>query len=197
MTKRIWLDCINSIKRYPRYNEFEELFYFDLDQVLDSMRYSFLVNTMEIDNFIENKIYPYHGVMVILHCDMDLMCSPDFDKRELSDIRPIFHWAQEISHIGNMLNTYPREIRERDYTSPIISLALRKGVITREDIINAPDSTEEKLKIFLPYYKKKVKDNFHRIEKQADKIKSVNLKNFSKNLREVYGEFLKRKHYWE
>lgn len=197
VTRKIWLECMKSIKHYPRYNEFKELFFFDLDQVLDSARYSFLVNTMEIDNELENRLYIHHGTMVIMHLDMDLMCSPNFNKNELWKLRPVMHYVQDVCHIGNMLNTYPREINERDLSSPIISLGLRKGLITKEDIIKDPEKAIERLRKLEPYFKKRVEENLKKIEKHAKDLESVDLNEFSRKLRRVFKCFLKRKYYWE
>ena len=197
VTRKIWLDVMRSIKQYPRYNEFKGLFYFDMDQFLDSIRYAFLVNTMEIDNALEFKIYSHHNMMIIVYLDMDLMCSPDFNKEELWKLRPIFHYVQDICHIGNILSTYPRELEERDFSSPIISIGLRKGLITKDDILRNPKKATEGLRELESYYKRRVKENFNRIEKSADKIESVDIKEFSKKLRRVFKCFLERKHYWE
>src|SRR5260370_17170231 len=66
--------------------------------------------------------------------DIDLMCSPAFDMRELGRMRTVACLAQKIAHVGNMLTTYPSEVVERDVSSPIISLALRKGVIREDEL---------------------------------------------------------------
>ena len=197
VTRKIWMDVINSIKKYPRYDEFKELFFFDLEQSFDSMRYSFLVNTIKINNELEDRLYIPHGVMVILHTDMDLMCSPNFDKNELWKLRPILHWAQDICHIGNMLNTYPREVKEMDFSSPIISLGLRKNLITKSEIIRDPKNATGKLKILESHFKSRVEENFKKIKKQSENIESVDIKEFANKLRRVFESFLERKHYWE
>jgi hypothetical protein len=190
--RKIWQSCISSIKKYPRFKEFERMFYFDLRQVLYSMEYSFLVNTMYLDNQLENKIYLPHGCMVILHCDMDLMCSPAFDINELNKMRIIFHLAQRICHIGNMLNTYPKEIKEKDFSSPIISLAIEKGLVKRNELIEL-----SKLKNLEYEFKKEVNECLKKLKEYEIKIKSVNLYGFSNNLKKLFIEFINRKRYWE
>ena len=81
--RKIWYDCINQIQKFPRYDEFKDIFYFDLHQFMNCNRYSYLVNTKGISNFTEDKNNLQHGVMVLTHCNLDLMCSPDFNYKEL------------------------------------------------------------------------------------------------------------------
>jgi hypothetical protein len=178
---------------YPRYKEFKRIFYFDLRQVLNSMEYSFLVNTCNISNYVEDKIYLPHGCMVILHCDMDLMCSRSFNMDELGNMRIIFHFAQKIAHIGNMLNTYPREILEKDLSSPIISLAIRKNIIDK----NLDPTDLQKIKNLEGLFKKKVEVYLEKIKKYESKINSVNIVGFSDRIKELFKAFINRKHYWE
>jgi len=188
---QIWNSAIASIQTYPRYKEFKRLFYFDLRQVLSSMEYSLLVNTMRIDNKLEDRTYLPHGCMVILHSDMDLMCSPDFNLKELNHMRTLFHLAQEICHIGNMLSTYPREIQEKDFSSPIISLAIRKCLLKRDEI---PD--EKVLKNLEDFYKNKAENLFHQILTLKTKVKSLDIETFHNKYKQVYNLFLERGKYW-
>jgi hypothetical protein len=197
VTKKIWQDCIESIKHYPRFKEFEDIFYFDLDKTMHSMKYSYLANQMDINNLLEDEMYIPHGCMVILHADMDLMCSPDFDKKELKKVRPIFHWVEDIVHIGNLMNTYAKEIEEADFSSPIISLAINKGIIDKQMVVNDPKYAIAKLEYLVPYFKEKVEDNFQKIEFYAESVESIDMKEFSKRLRRVWNEFLDREQYWK
>lgn len=196
VTKKIWIDINNSIKKYPRYGEFEKLFFFDLNQFSDSVNYSFLVNTLKIDNSLEFKTYSPHNMMSMLFFDMDLMCSSNFKKEKLRKIRPILYWVQDIVHIGNVVSTYSREVRERDFSSPIISLGLRKKLVTKKDIINNPDDSIEKLKSLIPNFKERAKDDFRKIEERGKKIEFMDVKEFSMRVRKAYESFLSRGKYW-
>lgn len=191
--RKIWNDCITSIRSYPRYKELKNLFFFDLIQVINGMRYSFLVNTLDIENDIENEIYLHHGCMVILHCDMDLMCSRDFDLKELKKIRVIFYLAQKVASIGNMLNTYPREIIEKDLSSPILSLAVRKGLIEKSlDNIDI-----QKLKELEYIFINRAKEYIIKIKDMEKEINSINIEGFSDKLEWLLQAFINRKRYWE
>ena len=197
VAKQIWLECINSIQEFPRYNDFKDIFYFDIQQFMNCNRYSFLINTKNSSNFIEDKAYLHHGVMVLTHCDLDLMCSPDFDYNELEKLRPILYTVQDFFHIGNMLNTYPREIGESDLSSPIISLALRKGLIQKNTLKDDPEYTLESLKPLVPIFEKRMKDDLSTINRHLKEIRSIDMEKFYNQLKKVGNEFLTRKPYWK
>jgi hypothetical protein len=196
-TRKIWEDCIESIKKYPRYEEFKDLFYFDLDKTLHSMKYSYLVNQIGMNNLLEDEMYIKHGCMVILHADMDLMCSPTFDKKELKKLRPILHWIEDIVHIGNLMNTYAKEVEEADFSSPMLSLALDKGLFDRQTVLKNPEFAISKLENLVPYFKEKIEDDFQKIEYYADSIKSIDITEVVNRLRKVIDGFLNREQYWK
>jgi hypothetical protein len=195
--RKIWADCINQIKKYPRYNEFKDIFYFDLHQFMNCNRYSYLVNTKSISNFTEDKTNLQHGVMVLTHCNLDLMCSPDFNYNELEKLRPILYWVQDFIHIGNMINTYPREIEELDLSSPIISLAIRKGLIQQDTLKDDPEYAFESIKPLIPIFEKRMKDDLSNVNKYIKEIDTINLDIFYKKLKNVGNEFVSRKPYWK
>jgi len=197
VTRVMWQECIDSIRRYPRFKEFEDLFYFDLEKTLASMKYSFLANCTGFNNELEDGIYIQHGVMAILHADMDLMCSPNFDKEELKKLRPILHYVQNIVHIGNLMNTYAREVEEVDFSSPMLSLAISEGLIDKQTVVNDPEYTIEKLGYLIPYFKGKVENDFQKIEEYANTIESIDMINYYNKLRRVWEEFVARKKYWK
>jgi len=197
VTKKIWLDFHNSIKSYPRYKEFKDMFFFDLDQFLDSIKYSMLINSDAIDNHLEIRTYSPQNMQVILFLDLDLMCSPDFDKKELGKLRPVLIWTQDLLHLSHVINTYPREIQELDFSSPMISIGINEGVISREDVVRYPEKTLENLKYFEPYLKNLAEEEFEKIKSQADKIESVDINDFYQRVRRVYNYFLERPQYWK
>jgi len=195
--RTIWEDCIKSIEEFPRFNKFEDVFYFDLFQFMNCNKYSYLVNTKKTSNFTEDKIYLHHGVMVLLHCDLDLMCSPNFDYNELGKLREILYYVQDYIHIGNMLSTYTREVEELDVSSPIISLALRRGLIERNLLTTDPEYALESLIPLIPIYQKRMKENLSSINKYINEINSIDLQDFYQRLKSVGDAFLSRKQYWK
>ncbi len=195
VARKIWKDCIRSVKTYPGFVDIKRMFYFDLKQVLSSMEYSSLVNTDMVNNSIEMKIFPPHGCMVMLHCDMDLMCSPKFDKKDIGNMRAMFFLAQKVSHIGNVLNTYPREFEEQDMSCPLISLALRKGMITKDDL--GKEYLLPKIRKLEPIFKIEAKNYIKMIKSYENKIKSVDVVGFSESLNVLLSKFMERGQYWK
>ncbi|HYU55502.1 MAG TPA: hypothetical protein VEL71_04710 [Candidatus Dormibacteraeota bacterium] len=185
--RRIWEDSISSLSGYPRFNEFERIFYFDLRQVLSSMMYSYLGNTARIENPIETNFYSSYGCLVEVAMDMDLMCSPAFDMRELGPMRTVACLAQKIAHVGNMLTTYPSEVVERDVSSPIISLALRKGII-REDELGDKAAVPKVSKLEW-VFKNKAYSYIKKVAEYEKEIRSINIRGFSNYLVELIERF--------
>ena len=196
-TQKIWKDVINSIQKYPRYEEFEEIFKFDLNQFLDAIKYAYLINTMEINNPLEDKKYFYHNMMIMLFLDIDIMCSPYFKKKDLSKFRPLAHWIQDICHVGNILSTFKREIKEEDFSSPIISLGLEEGLFTRKDIKNNPEDVLKKLETLIPLFIQRVDEDFAKIKYNGETIESIDVNEFYSRLIKVFNCFLERPKYWE
>ncbi|OLD14565.1 MAG: hypothetical protein AUI50_01100 [Crenarchaeota archaeon 13_1_40CM_2_52_14] len=185
--RRIWEDSLSSVSCYPRFKEFERVFYFDLRQVLSSMMYSSLANTDGIENPIETSFYSSYGCLVEVAIDMDLMCSPAFDMKELGLVRTVACLAQKVAHVGNMMTTYPSEVLEGDVSSPIISLALRKGLIRHNELGDA--STVPKLSKLEWVFKSRAHSYIRKVADCEKEIRSVNLRGFSDFLTELIGKF--------
>jgi len=197
VTRMIWKDCIDSIKQLPRYEEFKDIFFFDLEQVMNSMKYSYLINTTDFSNFAEDEMYMNHGVMVILHCDLDLMCSPDFNYEELRKLRPILHNVQDVAHLGNMMNTYPKEIQEADFSSPIISMGLREGLIDKTTIIKDPEYALASIKPLVSRFEERMRNNLEEIQAKAHEVETIDIFEFYQRLMNVWTKFLEREQYWD
>jgi hypothetical protein len=185
--KKLWNDVIESIQAYPRYKDFEKPFFFDLRQVLTAMDYSSLVNMVGMNNAIELDAYIPHGCMVMLALDMDLMCSPDFDLAELGRMRSVTYLAEKVAHIGNMLVTYPRELVERDLSCPLISLAINRGVIKREDL--GDPTVLPRLRVLEPIFRRRAGSYIDRIAKYEKQVHSVNISGFHNFLSQLLEKY--------
>ena len=118
----------------PRYNEFRGEFFLAMRNVAGSMEFSYTVN--------RNKVaYPYYLVvqnkgpstMVEVLSILDLMASESFDASELGKAIALFRMADVVAMLNNAVNTWKKEIIERDYSSPVISLALEKKIVKFSD----------------------------------------------------------------
>jgi len=196
-TRKVWLEIIDSMKKYPRYDEFKDIFFFDLDQFLNAVKYGYLVNTRDLYNNMETKSYSPHNMMIILFLDMDLMCSPNFKSEELRKVRPIFNYVQDIMHVGNIINTFPREIEELDFSSPMISLGLEEGIITKEDVMKDPKKTLENLQYLIPCYKHRVEEDLQHIRDLKNTVESINIEEFYLKVSKAWEAFLERPQYWK
>ncbi len=185
--RRIWYDSISSVSTYPRFKDFERIFYFDMRQVLSSMLYSYLGNTEGIENPIETNFYSSYGCLVEVALDMDLMCSPTFDMKELGAMRTVACLAQKVAHVGNLLTTYPSELIERDVSSPIISLALRKGLIRKEEL--GDKSVLPRVSKLEWIFKNKAYTYIRRVAEYEKQIRSINIRGFSDYLVELVDKF--------
>lgn len=131
----IFSDLIRAqIKLLPRYYDFRGEFFLAIRSVAESMEFSYLLNKNKI-------VYPFSRVvqnraastMVEVHSLLDLMSSENFDASELGKAVTLFKMADIVAMLGNTVNTWKREIIERDYSCPVISLALEKKLIKFSD----------------------------------------------------------------
>ncbi|WP_440945125.1 hypothetical protein ACSAZL_13285 [Methanosarcina sp. T3] len=147
-TLDIFSDLLEThVVSLPRYNDFRGEFFLAMRNVAGSMEFSYLVN--------RNKIaYPYYLVvqnkgpstMVEVLSILDLMASESFDASELGKAIALFKMADVVAMLNNAVNTWKKEIIERDYSSPVISLALERKLVKFSDFeeVNAK-SMEENL----------------------------------------------------
>jgi hypothetical protein len=131
----IYSDLIgNQIMSLPRYCDFRGEFLLAMRNVAESMEFTYLLNKNKV-------IYPFYHVvqnraastMVETHSILDLMSSENFDVSELGSAIVLFKMADIVAMLSNTINTWKREIIERDYSCPVISLALEKKLIKFRD----------------------------------------------------------------
>jgi hypothetical protein len=99
------------------------------------MRYSHLLNgDLNLLNMAEHDLYTPHNMHIMICSTFDLMCSPQFDRREIGTLREIVWNAQCMGRIGNLVTTWQRELGEKDFTSGIYAHALSDGDVTLEQL---------------------------------------------------------------
>jgi len=142
LTCRVWDEFQLRVTGYPRFEEFRELLDYDNRQIMNTMVYSQLVNAdVGLLNLEEHDVYSPHNMQMISFATIDLMCSPDFDHGDVGRLRAAMWHAQCMGRIGNLVSTWERELRDRDYSSGVFAvLADRYPNITMDMLIDKPDS---------------------------------------------------------
>ncbi|HEV3006129.1 MAG TPA: hypothetical protein VGX78_16795 [Pirellulales bacterium] len=131
-------------QQYPRYADYLELLHFDQVQFLNALRYSHMLNRRPVLlNMAEHDLYLPHNMHMMSFAMLDLMCSPGFDDRELGKLREATWHAQCMGRIGNLLATWPRELRQRDFTSGVFARAVAEGDLTVDQLHTAEASEIE------------------------------------------------------
>jgi len=139
--KELWDHFQKDVSKYPRYKEFKDIFTYDLNQMINSVRFCYLMNkNPEYMNLQEIEIYESYNMIVFLLNGIDLMASPEFDVKDLSPLRTVFWNAQQMARIGNWLSTWKREIKEKDFCSGVVAYALSENIITVDEIKNPNES---------------------------------------------------------
>jgi len=136
-TKRVW-DAINQRAReYPNFAAYEDLFRYDYLQLINTMRYSNLVNRrLALLNLVEHDLYLPHNMHMIIFSTLDLMCIPHVHPRELGHVREAMWHAQCMGQIGNQITTWQRELDEGDYTSGVFARAITMGDLTVDQLVD-------------------------------------------------------------
>jgi hypothetical protein len=156
------------------------------------MEFSYILNKNKV-------IYPFSQViknkaastMIAVHSIMDLMCSNDFDDSELGNAISLFKMADFVAMLDNAIFTWKREIIERDYSSPIISLALEKKLIKFNDFeIISVEKLEECLLPLLEILNDELNNTLLSMEVFVEnyEIKSFNASEFINNYRTYTAE---------
>lgn len=147
-TLEIWNVITERVRAYPRYKELADVFLFDYLQYLNALRYSYLVNKNPcLLNMAEHDLYQHHNMHIMISSTIDLMCSPGFDMNELGLLREVVLKAQQMGRIGNMITTWEREIKDRDFSSGIYPYLIERGIFTPVELqYGDPEQIREKVK---------------------------------------------------
>jgi hypothetical protein len=127
-TCTLWDAWRERIAVCPRSADFTELLDYDSDQVLNTLRYSYLVNAdLRLINIAEHDLYSPHNMQMMTFATTDLMCSPGFDPAELGALRQAVWHAQCMGRIGNLVSTWERELTDGDFTSGVFARLREAG----------------------------------------------------------------------
>ena len=131
----VWNELQRSLRVAPRFREYVDLFYFDLRQTLNAVRYAYVVNNHPYSaNMTEAYAHSSHNMVMLAFSDVELMHSPGFNREEFGALRTSLWKAQRMARIGNWVSTWERELAEGDFTSGVVTYAYEEGIITDEDL---------------------------------------------------------------
>lgn len=135
----LWAEIEAALRESPRYGEFADVFGYDMRQTCNAMEYSRLLNrNASMANRTEAERYDAYNMAVFPYACIDLMHSPSFDRSELGALRSLLCELQQMARIGNWITTWERELAEGDISSGVVVCALRRGVISPDEL-NDPD----------------------------------------------------------
>ena len=135
LAEDVWEKLDQSLRTAPRFEEFREVFEFDLRQTLNAIRHSYIVNNNPyVTNMTEAYAYGSHNMAMLAFADIDLMHSTEFDRGEFCTLRTVLWAAQAMARIGNWVSTWKRELREGDCTSGVLVDAYERGIVSAEEM---------------------------------------------------------------
>lgn len=131
----LWIELEGRLREAPRYDEYADLFQYDLRQTINSIAYGEVVaHNPAAANCTGYFRYASHNMCMFPYADVDLMHSPEFDERDLGALRATLWDVQELARIGNDITTWEREIGEGDYSAGIVAHAVETGVVEPSDL---------------------------------------------------------------
>ena len=137
----LWDEIDRGLRQAPRYGAFVDVFEYDLRQTFDAMEYSGMLNDNPmIANRTEAERHDAYNMAMFPYAGIDLMHSPSFDRREYGALRSLICDLQQMARIGNWITTWERELGEGDLSSGVVVCALRRGVITPEEVSEADEA---------------------------------------------------------
>ena len=131
----MWETIVDTLSEAPRYDEFEDLWLFDIRNAITGMDYSDLASRHEgLVNEVESWLYDTQNVMTVGLTMVDVMYSPSFDTGDLRPLRQMLYRAMEMWRIGNWLMTWRRELVEGDHSAVVVITALQEGIVDEEEL---------------------------------------------------------------
>lgn len=141
--ERVWREFEEGIVDAPRYDEFADVFEYDLGQTMNAMEYSATLNeNPEMANLRGSRRYGSHNMVMFPYADVDLMFSPAFETAEFGAVRDLLWDLQEMARIGNWLTTWERELTEGDYTAGVVVFAVEENIVSPAELRAAEDADE-------------------------------------------------------
>lgn len=145
LIRDIWSAFESALTANPRYDEYHTLFYYDLRDCLQAMRYSFVLDrTPTVANRREAFAIGSYNMVLFPYAILDLMHAPAFDRSELGALRSLVYDCQELARIGNWLSSWRREVEMGDLSSGVVIEAIASGHVDPDRLATGcPDAIED------------------------------------------------------
>jgi len=177
-TIKVWRKMEKKFNKYPYCKEIKELYEYDLQQLLNTTKYSSLIyHNPYLINKTEYWMYLPQNMQFINVFDFCCMCSK-FSFKNIGALREIILHTQKMARIGNDMGTWEREVKKDDFANGICVYAVNLGVLTIDEL-----KKENKFKII-----KKIKESiveekiFEEWERSYCKIKEITKNNTLREL---------------
>lgn len=139
----VWTAFEDCLTDAPRYDEFIDMFRYDIRQLLNAIDYEWLVSTQpELATLTGAYQYGDHNMGLFVYTDIDLMYSPTFERDDLARLRQTVWAAQRLIRIGNWVTTWDRELEEGDYSSGVIVAAFQNGLLDHRQLADHPSEAD-------------------------------------------------------
>lgn len=189
LIRRIWFFLNKIIKKFPRYKELKDVFFYDYFQFFSAIQYGLLVNRdTRLINLTEYIISLSFNMQGMIGLTIDLMASPKVNLKELWLLREVFWKAQRMGRIGNSITTWEREMEENDFSSEIFAYAVSEGIlepekmrkIKKEKLVVKIKRSKITKKLFFEWER-----NYNEIKILEKKLKLFNLDHILKGLKNL------------
>lgn len=138
-TQKLWNYIEKQIRNYPNYKELKEIFAYDISQIFNTMKYSFLINKNSyLINKTEHWLYLPNNMAFMIGLMINLMGAEKFYLKKIGILRKTIYEAQKMGRISNWITTWQREVKNDDFTSGVFVYAIDKNILTPNDFKAMP-----------------------------------------------------------
>jgi len=190
---RLWQFIQKKIQKYDNYKKFQEIFYYDVKQVLNAIEYSHLVNrNLFLINRTEYWTYAPYTMQGMINYMLDIMYASNVDIKEMGLTREIFLRAQKLARIANCLATWQREIAESDLDNGVLIYAMESKIISVQDLKKPEELIIKKIrnsnieKIFLQEWE----GYYEELRVLCAKTEIINSRKFLSQLKKLFFMYL-------
>lgn len=175
----LWNHIRREIKNFPEYEKFIQVFDFDIESIVNSIKYDWIINENKmLINYSDSLLYQVHSMKFMSITSLDMMCSASLTKKQIASIREISTHIQKMLRIGNWVSTWEREANENDFTSGVFAYSLSKNIIDLNEL-NVTNKQELIKKIKNAKVERKLLDSWNKSYKTTAKlVEKSEMKNF-------------------